>query len=276
MTMTPTRLIRQISSSALLGLMLFGATGFGSAAAATAANNTVPAAVANLLVREPDVAPCAENAHAASNEAFANANFELSTVKLKNGLRMSVVPGGGSCVCGNANCKVEVFKRDGDAYRSVLSDYAIHSDVQPDGTAVITSHDSADVSDRTTYRWNGKVYFASKREIVYLEKNVAKPASRDIRFAPGTSSATLNGKQIALGFEDRFTFDAAAGQRVTLTLRKHDSRFGSFSVVHGSTTLATAQRGTLKVTLPASGTYNVVVEGSDESFSAYELVLTIH
>ena len=81
---------------------------------------------------------------------------------------------------------------------------------------------------------------------------------------------------MALGFDDSFTFDATAGQRVTLTLRKHDAHFGSFSLRRDSTTLATAQRGTLKVKLPASGTYTIVVEGSDESFSTYELNLAIH
>ena len=108
MRITTPALTRRMSATALLGLVLLGATGFGSAGDGRTANAPVPAGIASLLVREPDVAPCAERVHAASNVAYANANFQLSRVTLRNGSRMSVVTGGDSCVCGNANCKVEV------------------------------------------------------------------------------------------------------------------------------------------------------------------------
>jgi hypothetical protein len=257
--------------------VLFIAAVFGAGAAARcAASTTVPAALADALLRDPDVAPCAESAHAASNAAYASANFRLSTVTLRSGPRMTVVEGGGTCVCGNVNCKVVVFERERDAYRPVLSGYAIRSDVRPDGTAVITSHDSAAVAYRSTYRWNGKLYAAVKTEMVYVANNVAKPASRRVKFAPG-ASWVLSGNRIALGFEDRFDFEAAAGQMVTLKLVKHDANFGSFSVLRDATTIARAARGSLDVKLPASGTYHIVVEGGgDGSFSAYALNLTIH
>jgi hypothetical protein len=257
---------------ALLAAVVFGA----GATARCAASNTVPAALADALVRDADVAPCAQSAHASSNAAYASANFRVRSVTLRSGPRMSVLTGGGSCVCGNVNCKVAVFEREGDAYRSVLSGYAIRSDVRPDGTAVITSHDSAAVVFRSTYRWNGKLYVAVKTEMVYVANNVAKPASRTVKFAPGTSSAMLSGNRIALGFEDRFDFDAASGQTVTLQLVKHDSLFGSFSVLRDDATIGRAERGSLVAKLPASGTYHVVVEGGgDGSFSAYALRLTI-
>jgi hypothetical protein len=235
----------------------------------------MPAALADAIVRDPDVAPCAEHAHATSNTAYASANFHVSTVTLRSGERMTVVTGGDSCVCGNANCKLVVFEHDGHAYRSVLSEYAIRSSVRPDGTAVVTSHNSAGVASRTTYRWSGKLYDAAKTETVYLANNVAKPVSRRVKFAPGRSSALLTGTQIALGFEDRFDFDATAGQTLTLTLLKHDSHFGSFSVLRNDARIATAERGSLVIKLPASGTYHIVVEAGAESFSAYALNLTI-
>ena len=72
-----------------------------------------PSGLADALVRDPDVAPCAESAHSQSNTAYAAENFDLTTVTLTNGPRVIVVTGGGSCVCGNANCKIVVFEQTG-------------------------------------------------------------------------------------------------------------------------------------------------------------------
>lgn len=255
----------------LLASMLFGIVGAGNGGA----QKTFPSALADALVRDPDVAPCAQSAHASSNAAYASANFDFSNVDLRDGARMTVVSGGDSCVCGNVNCKVAVFVREGDAYRSVLSDYGIDWKVRPDGSAVVDSHDSAAVSFRTSYRWNGKVYAVSAKEMVYVPSNVAKPAVRDITFAPGASSTVIRGDKLALGFEDHWTFSARAGQMLTLTLVKRDPHFGSFSVRSSEATLDSASHGTLRVVLPQSRSYEIIVEGADESFSSYALDVTI-
>jgi hypothetical protein len=207
--------------------------------------------------------------------AYASANFDFSNVDLRGGARMIVVTGGGSCVCGNDNCKVAVFVRDGSGYRSVLSDYGIDWKVRPDGTAVVTSHDSADVVLRTSYRWNGETYEISEREMVYLPSNVAKPAIRNVTFGPGTSSTVISGDKLTLGFEDHWTFSARAGQTLTLTLIKRDPHFGSFSVRSAEAMLGSASSGTLQVELPQSLRYEIIVEGGDASFSSYAMNLTI-
>jgi len=257
---------------ALLASVAFGTVGSGNAEV----SKPFPSALADALVRDPDVAACAQSAHAPSNAAYASANFDFSNVELRDGARMTVVTGGGSCVCGNANCKIAVFVRDGSAYRSVLSDYGIDWKVRPDGTAVVTSHDSAEVVLRTSYRWNGKVYEVSAREMVYLPNNVAKPAIRDITFAPGASSTVIRGDKLTLGFEDHWTFSARAGQTLTLSLIKRDPHFGSFSVRSAEATLGAASSGTLQVELPQSLRYEIIVEGGDASFSSYALNVTIH
>lgn len=235
-----------------------------------------PSALADALVRDPDVAPCAERARTASHAAYASANFDLSRVNLTDGPHMVVVSGGGSCVCGNANCKIAVFEQNGNAYRSVLSDYAIDWKVRPDGTAVITSHDSAAVVFRTSYRWSGKTYTVTATDMVYLPNNVSKPATRAVKFAPGASSTVIRGNKLTLGFEDEWTFSARAGQSLTVTLVRRDRHFGSFSIRSDGTTLGTASTGTLHVTLPQSRRYDITVEGSDESFSSYVLSVRIH
>ncbi len=255
----------------LLASAAFGAVGTGNGEASTA----FPASLADALVRDPDVATCAQSAHAPSNAAYASANFRFSNVELRAGARMAVVTGGGTCVCGNDNCKVAVFVRDGNAYRSVLSDYGIDWKVRPDGTAVITSHDSAEVALRTSYRWNGKIYEVSAREGVYLPRNVAKPAIRDITFIPGQSATTISGNTLMLGFEDRWSFSARAGQTLTLTLIKRDPHFGSFSIRSAEATLGGASGGALEIKLPQSSRYEIIVEGADTSFSSYVLNVTI-
>lgn len=256
----------------LLASVAFGTVGAGDGEV----SKSFPSALADALVRDPDVASCAQTAHASSNAAYASANFDFSNVELRDGTRMIVVTGGGSCVCGNDNCKVAVFVRDGNAYRSVLSDYGIDWKVRPDGAAVVTSHDSAAVVLRTSYRWSGKVYEASAKEMVYLPSNVAKPAVRDITFAPGESSTIIHGDKLTLGFEDHWSFSARAGQRLTLTLIKRDPHFGSFSVRSAEATLGSTKSGMLQVELPQSAGYEIIVEGGDASFSSYALNVTIH
>jgi hypothetical protein len=235
-----------------------------------------PSAIANALVRDPDVAPCAQSAHASSNAAYVGENFYFSDVKLTGGPNMVVVTGGGSCVCGNANCKIVVFEQNGNAYKSVLSDYGIDWKIRPDGTAVVTSHDSAAVVYRTSYRWSGKAYAVTATDMVYLPNNVSKPATRVITFAPGASSTVIRGNKLTLGFEDEWTFSARAGQTLTVTVTKRDPHFGSFSIRNDGTTLGTASTGTLRVTLPQSRRYSLTVEGSDESFSSYALSVRIN
>jgi len=234
-----------------------------------------PSSLADALVRDPDVAPCAESAHVESSTAYAAKNFDLTRVTLTNGRRMVVVTGGGSCVCGNANCKIVVFEQTGDSYRPVLSDYGIDWKVRPDGTAVVTSHDSAAVVYRTSYRWKTNGYAVSARDMIYLPNNVIKPVSRNIIFAPNTFSTVIRGDKVTLGFEDVWTFAARAGQTLTLVLIDYDRHFGSFSLRDDASTVGTANSGTLHIVLPRSGEYEIAVEGADESFATYTLSVRI-
>jgi hypothetical protein len=252
---------------ALVASLAFGIVG----ATAGDISKPIPAALADALVRDPDVAPCAESAHFASHSAYAGANFDFSTVALKSGPRMIVVTGGGSCVCGNANCKIVVFEHAGYTYRPVLSDYGIDWKVRPDGTAVVTSHDSAAVVYRTSYRWNTKTYAVSAKDMIYVPGNVVKPAIRQLSFAPGTSSTVIRGDKLTLGFEDEWTFTARAGQTLTIAVLEHDRHFGSFSVRDNTNIVGTESRGTVHFVLPRSGRYEITVEGADESFSTYAL-----
>jgi len=266
----PRRVVTGPGFASAVASFFFAATLLVSAA-------TVPPRLAAALVREDDVAYCLGKAHAASSVAFAQANYQFSNVTLSAGPKLVVLSGGGSCQCGNANCKLEVFRQNGESYVSVLSTYSIRSDVRPDGVAVIDSHDSANVSVRTTYRWNGSKYAVDKDELVLEDPQTVKPESRTVRFAPGTSEATLTGDKVQAGFDDYFDFEASAGQTVTLTLLQHDQHFGSFALngVDG-TQLRTSQGDAFSFKLPASGSYRIDVSGADQTFTSYSLQITVH
>ena len=96
---------------------------------------------------------------------------------------------------------------------------------------------------RTAYRSNGDKYAVVKTEMVYLPRNVAKPARLTLTFAPRKSSATISGNRVAIGFEDYIAFDASAGQTVTLTLLKHDAHFGSFALLRDGLRLLAPSKG---------------------------------
>jgi hypothetical protein len=112
--------------------------------------------------------------------------------------------------------------------------------------------------------------------MIYLPNNVIKPVSRSIILASKTSSTVIHGDKVTLGFEDEWTFAARAGQTLTLALIARDRHFGSFSVRDDASSVGTANSGTLHIVLPRSGSYEITVEGADDSFATYTLSVRIH
>lgn len=242
---------------------------------ALAAEPPPPPGLAAALLEERDIASCARRS-GLSATAFAAKAFDFERVTLEGGAHMTVATGANSCLCAVQNCPTFVLLAErGGAYRIVLSSYALGSSVLPDGSAVLTAHDTALVADRTTYHWTGTTYAVVKAERVDQQSGVVKPMTVPIAFAPGTFSATVAGKA-ALGFGDTYTLRARAGQ--TLALRVSSQRgtaVGGVIVLHGNTLVADAKlRWTGK--LPANGEYAISVEGATDSLVPYRLTVTIH
>ena len=99
----------------------------------------------------------------------------------------------------------------------------------------------------------------------------------NVSFAAGASSATVTSRTTALGYPDRFAIAAAAGQTLTLNFVHKDARVGTLSVEKADATpLASTEKGSLTVKLPASGTYDVTVEGNDpDKLGSYVLRIAI-
>ena len=238
------------------------------------ANQVTQAGVVNAILEDSDIGDCAAKSKL-GKAAFVAKAFELKNVTLKSGERMTVATGMDQCVCAAENCPTVVVlaAKDG-TYRTVLSGFTIEAKISPDGTAVLSSHDSAAVSDRSSYRWNGKTYAATKAERVDARSGTVKPMFVPVAFAAGSSSATLSGKA-ALGFGDTYSLDATAGQTMELALSAPPGKsVGHLAVFRGDTIVA--ESGThWRGKLPANGTYRIGVDGAGETLEPYTLKITI-
>lgn len=241
---------------------------------AAAAAQAPPAALAAAILKDADIGDCASQANV-SPAAFVASAFELKPVTLKTGERLTVATGSSACVCAAQNCPtLVVLAQPGGAYRTVIAGWAIASEVEPDGSAVLTAHDSAAVSDRTVYHWTGKAYAVVRSERVDARSNTVKPMSVPLAFAAGASSATVSGKA-ALGFGDTYTVSAGAGQTMTLHLASTRGEVpGRITLFHGDAVVA--QAGTQwSGKLAARGVYRIAVDGSGETLRPYTLTVTI-
>jgi hypothetical protein len=196
-----------------------------------------------------------------------------SHVTLNTGERIEIVTGR-LCGCGNDNCQVAAFARDGTSYRRVLADDG-RSDFRPNGVATLTSHQSAALSYRDTYRWNGSRYVLEKSEAVGYGR--IKPISRDVRIAPGAYSAVVSGNKLTQGFDDSYVIDAASGQVLSLDVLAGRPHVGTLYVyndaIPGFFTNLSAPGKLIR--LPATGRYTVVVGGADSAVSSYALRITL-
>ena len=233
--------------------------------------------LAAAIIKDFDLGQCSPPpVDAAERVAYIRKVFDVSSVTLESGEHMIVVAGASPCLGASPNGEVIVYERTGDLYAKVLRTGGYSFKLLPDGTASVSASDSAVVEDRVTYRWNGKTYLIDRSDIVYKVNGVSKPDSRTVRFAPGTSSVTVTGNQVALGFEDTFDLDAAAGQTLRITVVKRDAHFGQVNVYGAAdNTLGTLQGSGLSVKLPETGRYHIVVGGADETFSKYALRIAI-
>ena len=245
----------------------------GSPVAATA-SAAVPAAMAEPILEDTQLADCAAKSKL-SKSAFVANSFELKNVTLKSGEHLTVATGVTQCVCAAQNCPtVVVLAQKGGAYRTVLSGWTIESKILPDGSAVLTSHDSAAVSDRSIYRWNGSTYAVVRSERVDARSGTVKPMSLPVAFAANASSATVSGKA-AQGFGDTYTLHANAGQTMSLALRSpNGKRLGGFALYRGEALVAQADAH-WSGKLPASGEYSITIDGGDETLEPYALTISI-
>jgi hypothetical protein len=222
------------------------------------------------LMRDKAVAGCARDS-GKTPQAYVASAFELSNVPLHTGERMTVAVATDPCTALGQSTRIMIFERLPAGYRRVLDDVTLPSahDVSSDGTVTLPTHDSMEVMFEATYVWNGTAYvFSGPRSHRYdVALGERRPAEIRVAFHRGAYATTLSGN-VAYNFGDEYVFEAHAGQKLTIDLTKYDARRTSISLYYRDEISAIAEiRGTAgwSGTLPKTGTYHLLIDGTDES-----------
>jgi hypothetical protein len=245
----------------------------------------LPAALlTSALMRDTAVAGCARDAGKTS-QAFVASAFDFSSVTLRRGERMTVAVATDPCLALGQSTRIMIFQRTINGYRRVLNDVTVPGlqSIGTDGTATLPTHDSMEVMFEATYVWNGMAYvFSGPRSHRYdVALDERRPAEIPVTFARGGYATTLLGN-VAYNFGDEYVFRARAGQKLTIALTKYAGTYPSISLYYGDDISAVAEIRTAgwSGTLPKTGPYHLLIDGTDESDDTrrftYAIRLAIH
>lgn len=181
-----------------------------------------------------------------------------------------------TCICGAHNCPFWIYRVRGPEDERLATSWAYSVKVVPAAGGVPdvvgTSHDSAAVSDVVRFAYRNGTYVEA--ESWKLRGDDRKPMSVPVHFAPGASSARLQGT-IGLGWTDDYTVEAAKGQSFEVS-----AVAGKRATVFRLTGNGVDQKLTPghPFILPASGTYTIDVDLADygdDSDAGYSFTLSI-
>jgi hypothetical protein len=219
-------------------------------------------------------------------QAYVARAFELRRVTLRSGERMTVAVAADPCLAMGQSTRIMIYERLDGSYRCVLDAVTLPglAAVDTDGTVVLPTHASVEVIFESTYVWNGTRYvFSPTRSHLYdTALDERRPYQVPVRFAPGADATTLAGN-VAYNFGDEYVFNARAGQQISIQLRTEAGPWApSISLYYDDAASSLAEFRGAKAwtgTLPRTGTYTLLVFGTDEPDeyrrSRYEIRLAI-
>ena len=193
-----------------------------------------------------------------------------------------VLTSANECECGQMNCSQWVYRAHDTTFELlleaegyVLSEAAtLHNGYRDLNT---TSRNNAAIVDHVSYAFNGKRYEQSSSTIENLDTHETKLTQQRIRFAKGTSSATVNGSA-APAFPDSWVFEAKRGQTLTLELQRVNGGASTFTIVgpsaNGDHVLADLQTK-WSGNLPSDGKYTILVDAKGDTRAKYALTVGI-
>ena len=175
------------------------------------------------------------------------------------------------CLALGQSTRIIIYQRVDAGYRRVLDAVTLpaFAQVNADGTAVLPTHDSVEVIFESTFVWNGARYvFSPTRSHRYdVALGERRPYEVPVRFAPGTTGATLSGS-VAYNFGDAYVFEARAGQRISIALASEaGARPPGVSLEYDDAISSLVEFRGAKAwtqTLTKGGTYSLFVFGTDE------------
>jgi len=180
------------------------------------------------------------------------------------------------CICGAQNCPFYVVRLSAGKPRVLLSGYAISVKTKPSAllpTIVARMHDSALVSDESTYTYRNGAYAITDSARVRGDTEARKPNAIPVRFSVGSSSANLRGS-VSTGWYDSYAFDAGKGQQLLVDGVRSKAKLTLQLIVPGTDAFADVRPG-VPFVLPKSGTYRLSVDNDSETDVPYALTLTI-
>jgi hypothetical protein len=180
------------------------------------------------------------------------------------------------CICGAQNCPFYVLRLGAGKPRVLVSGFAISVKTKPAAelpTIVVRMHDSALVSDESTYTYRNGAYGLTDSARVRGDTEARKPNALPVRFTAGASSADLRGS-VSMGWYDAYAFDAAQGQKLLIDGVRSRAKLSLRLIVPGTDTFTDVRAGVAQP-LPKSGTYRLLVENDSETDVPYALTLAI-
>lgn len=182
----------------------------------------------------------------------------------------------GSCLCGAQNCPYYAIRLTPAKPRVLLAtfgiDWRLADSLRPLPGLLVRAHDSAAVSVDSLYAYRNGGYVETGSMRVRTSDG-AKKTDRPVRFAPGASSAKLEGT-VSAGWYDVYTFDAAKGQRLTIDGVRSKAKVTATLFPPGNGEPITLKSGVLN-TLARSGTYRLQIDDDSEDDTSYVMILAI-
>ena len=232
------------------------------------------AALVNRVFGDDDtVSYCYSLARSQSREEFVRSSYSVEPLTLTTGQQMVILRAHTGCLCGAQNCPILAYLRRGEQFQLALNGTGVDGRFEKNGTAVITAHDSALVSYRYTYVFRSSRYVSLKSEMVNDETNEVKPSEIPVRFAAGTSSTKVRG-HVVMGFPDTYVITAEKGQAIHVALSPRNVNAQVYVTDESDQGLSQPSQA-WSGTLPASGDYRIVVDGTMETSAQYELTIAI-
>jgi hypothetical protein len=200
---------------------------------------------------------------------------QITSLGTLAGRRVILAAVQGSCICGNVNCPYYVVREDPGARSDVLlTSYAYElapiGKAQPLPNLRELAHDSALVSDETLYAFRDGTYVSTASARVRADNGTRKANELPVHFAPGASSAVLNGT-VSPGWYDEFALVAARGQRITVA----GPPGLSFALTHRASGTSIQLTSGVPAALARSGTYLLHVDTTGDGDRAYRATVSI-
>lgn len=182
------------------------------------------------------------------------------------------------CDCSMVNCSIYVYRQIAGGYQLILDGASglglgtLKTSTNGYIDLEIEARATAFTRSSTIYKFDGKQYRESGTTIFDVETGESKPAQRRVRFKPGTSTTTLQGR-VTRALSENYVVGARAGQVMTVRLTAPNKSV-TFFVSNATTShLISDSTRSWTGTLPETADYMIIVQG--DARATYSMTISI-